>query len=139
MSIWADARLRSGILLVFVLGAGLLLGSALGADRRCPADSSSRSARSSRSMMIDQVGLDDELRQRVNQVIEHFGGRMDALDRELRKEYRPRQQMIVRAARDSIRTLLSEEQLARYDSLLEQRRRGASKGRREQGAARREN
>ena len=121
----ANARILSAALLVGMLGVGFLAGMAWQGDRVPePAEDArerergDRSGRSGRGLLIDQVGLSAETRAQAGDVIRHFRVQMHALDKELQAEYEPRQRALARRARDSIRSLLSPQERAVYDSLL---------------------
>ncbi len=121
----ASARLVSLGLLGLVLGTGFLMGIAW--DRGDAAEASPPPAEAEegqterREMVIDHVGLADGQRADVDRIIEHYRVQMKALDAEFRETYRPRRGAVVRAARDSIRAILSPSQVMLYDSLLEAR------------------
>lgn len=119
-----SARLLSTALLILVLGVGFLMGMAWNGSEASAgvveADSTSREPER-RTRMIDQVGLDPQQQQEVDRIVEHYRVRMRALDREFQEAYRPRRGEIVRQTRDSLKTVLTPDQVLRYDSLLEAR------------------
>ena len=138
----ASARLVSLGLLGLVLGTGFLMGIAWDrgeASAASPTPAESEDGQPERrTRVIDQVGLADDQRADVDRIIEHYRVQMKALDAEFREAYRPRRGAVVRAARDSIRALLSPSQVMVYDSLLEARygsRRNESDARRDSTAA----
>ncbi len=128
MGVRANARIASVALLAAMLAVGFLAGVAW--QRDAPAENppdqgerDGRPGRDGRRLVIDQVGLAPETRAQVLDVVRHFRSRMHALDRELRADYEPRQRALVRETRDSIKSLLSPQQRAVYDSLLATRHR----------------
>lgn len=121
----ASARLVSLGLLGLVLGTGFLMGVAWDRDdapEGSPPPAEADDGQAERSpRVIDQVGLAEGQRADVDRIIEHYRVQMKALDAEFRTAYRPRRGDLVRAARDSIRAILSPSQTMVYDSLLEAR------------------
>ena len=115
-------RLVSAILLILTLAAGFAIGLAWRGNRAQPAEADAPSSRDAdrgrRALVIHEIGLDPETRAQVDEIISHFGSRTRALDREFREAYRPRQRALIGQARDSIRSVLTPEQVAVYDSLL---------------------
>jgi len=124
------ARVVSGALLVVVAAAGFLGGLAWQAGRMDSAPSEQRGSRDDRGredrrLVIDEVGLTPAKRAEVEEIIQHFTVRMQALDEEfraayqpIRESYEPRRRDLFRATRDSIRAILLPEERALYDSLL---------------------
>ena len=74
----------------------------------------------SREWIVDGLDLTPTQRSAVDSVVEHFGHRMSSLQ----KEYRPRYRAIVDSASQALRSLLTDEQRARYDSLQAAAKRG---------------
>lgn len=119
-----SARMLSVVLLTLVLGAGFLMGLAWGGSEAAagvvepvaPAPEPER-----RGRMIDQVGLDAEQRIEVDRIVEHYRVRMRELEKEFQDAYRPRRGEIIQQTRDSLKTMLSPDQVILYDSLLEAR------------------
>lgn len=132
-------RLMSAVLLLLTLSAGFLGGVAWHGSRQ-PAvtqedgqdgqDREGGEDRSRRRLVLDEIGLDPEVRSQADEIIRHFRAEMRVLDEEFQEAYRPRQRALVTAVRDSIKTLLTAEQAMVYDSLLSVRydRRGRGRG-----------
>lgn len=120
------ARLFALVILVVVFGAGFAVGVAV--DRQVAAASDAPpSAASSRSggedhgdeprqrrPLVERVGLSEEQRVQVDSIFHRFGGQMA----ELQKEYRDQYWSIVDRTRGAMRSILTPEQAAIYDSLL---------------------
>jgi hypothetical protein len=125
-----DLKVRGGAaaVLAVLFAAGTALGIAVARERRAGADDpvpaegrvSAGRAEASQDWMIDRLELTPAQRSAVDSVVEHFGARMSSLQ----KEYRPRYHAIVDSASQSLRSLLDEEQRARYDSLQAAAKRG---------------
>lgn len=121
----ASPRLVSLALLGLVLVTGFLMGMAWGG----PDDAPEREAvvqpdeaePERRGRVIDQVGLAEPQRAEVDRIIEHYRVQMKALDEEFRAAYRPRRGELIRATRDSIKSILDPSQRMLYDSLIEAR------------------
>jgi hypothetical protein len=67
--------------------------------------------------VIDQIEMDMAQRAQVDSVLKHYGKRMTALQ----KSFHPSYRALVDSTNQSLRALLSEEQLARYDALEAER------------------
>lgn len=127
-----DRRTRAATLgvLLFVFAAGVVVGFVLdrgpaeaapGEEPRAEAERSHvRGEEGPRRVVIDRVDLTDEQRAMVDSVVEHYRARMS----ELSDEYQVRYRETIALTREAIREILDDEQRARYDSLLAQRRRG---------------
>lgn len=138
-------RLISAVLLVLTLAAGFAIGMAWRSDAEPTREDeegevprSREGDRGRRALVIHEVGLDPEVRAQVDEIISHFGRRMQALDREFQEAYRPRQRALIGQARDSIRSILTPRQVVVYDSLLALRYdgRGRDRGRPPRGGGR---
>lgn len=119
-----SARLVSVGLLFAVLAAGFLMGAAWDGESvlaDTPEPSAEGRGNNDRSLVIDQIGLEDAQRQQVDEIVEHFQAEMRELNHEFRQVYRPRQRKLLAHTRDSIKAMLSAEQVITYDSLLEAR------------------
>ncbi len=132
------ARILSVLLLASTLAAGIMLGLAWSArtppaalpepgDPPDPAEvaaSDTASARTGgderrfRAPVIHQVGLNADQRTHVDRIIAHFRAAARTLNREMRARYDREQSALLEATRDSLRAVLREEQIVRYDSLL---------------------
>lgn len=125
-------RLLTVALLGLLFGAGFMAGIA--ADRRLLAArpdttvteprSAERERRDGRSLIIDRVDLTPEQKLRVDSIVEHHRKRLA----ELQGEFRPRYREIVNETRLEIKAVLTAEQAAAYDSLLDERRRRSRDG-----------
>lgn len=137
------ARLTTALVLFLVLAAGGVLGVAV--DRRLEAtgvpsesdregptarsgperargpDDRSRDSARRRSLIVEQVGLSDEQKTRVDSIVGYYRGRMQALHEEFDATYMSRYTEILESTRNDIRGVLSEAQRAAYDSLLADR------------------
>jgi len=136
------ARLISVLLLILTFAAGYMLGLArdsrradeavtsvdwvVGDDEAAqepeppddePPDEQADSSRA-RGPVIYQLGLEPAQRERVEEIIRHFRGRMRTLNRESREAYDREQTALLDATRDSIKAILSPGQVVQYDSLL---------------------
>jgi len=76
-------------------------------------DSSSRRP----PMIIDQVGLSEAQKEKVDSIVGYFRGQMGALHEEFDEAYTTRYRELNRMAREEVRAVLSEEQKTAYDSL----------------------
>lgn len=142
------ARLVSLGVLLTVLAAGFFLGVAWergsgppgGGDADVASEAPGEAGRGSgdrgrdrqkdRRLIVERVDLTPGQRERVDSVVEIHRERMKALRREFRGEYEPRYRALVADTRDAIRSLLTAEQRATYDSLLaEHDRRREERGR----------
>lgn len=75
-----------------------------------------------RGRMVDRVDLTPEQRVLVDSLVADFRARMKTFHESSRREY----DRIVQDARESIKSVLDEEQRARYEALLEERDRRRS-------------
>jgi hypothetical protein len=128
MSISRDTRIRLSAAAAFavVFGGGMAVGFALdreGANLDLPGASTASTATQRESdpapsgWIIDQIEMDQAQRAEVDSLLKHYGRRMT----ELQKSFHPRYRALVDSTNQSLRTLLSEEQLARYDALEAER------------------
>lgn len=135
-------RLVSAVLLLLTLAAGFAGGLAWRSGDADPAPAEANRSRDGgrerRSLVIHEIGLDPATRAKVDDIIDHFGAQMRALDREFEEQYRPRQRALIAQARDSIRSVLTPAQVVAYDSLLSARYdgRGRDRGRPPRGSGR---
>ncbi len=132
----------SGFLVGFALDRSLTAGPAADeaetqADRRDRDDDDDDRRDKRRRYVIDRVELGPEQRSRVDSIIAFHRQRTKELSEEFEEEYRPRYRQIVSSTRESIKSVLTEEQAATYDSLLEERSRHRS--RRDHDSDQREN
>ncbi|MCY4400241.1 MAG: hypothetical protein OXE96_13025 [Gemmatimonadetes bacterium] len=123
------ARVLSIALLLLTFAAGVLAGVAWRGNRPAspPAEEESaeeQSDRDGRRLVIDEVGLEPAKRAEVDEIVRHYRATMRALNDEFDAAFEPRRRGLVRATLDSIRSILSPEQLATYDSLRANRVRG---------------
>lgn len=118
-------RLMTGLVLVVVFGAGVVLGFA--ADRSvvaapvpeaASADSAQRSARPRRHALYEQVEPTDEQKVRIDSILREHREAMKALHAEFRASYNPRYHALIEATRTAIKGVLTPAQAQAYDSLL---------------------
>jgi len=117
------ASVLSVALLLVTVAAGFLGGVAWQRGRTASPEPEAPSAeqppeRQERRMVIDEVGLEPARRAEVEEIVQHFLARKRDLDEEFEDAYRPRVRELYRGTRDSIKSVLSPEQRALYDSLL---------------------
>ena len=131
------ASVLSIALLVVTLAAGFFGGVAWQRSQVDPLQAEEggedpRRDRGDRRMVIDEVGLEPAKRAEVEEIIQHFmvgmralyaefedhRDRVQALNDEYEQAYRPRQRELFRQALDSIKSILTPEQSALYDSLM---------------------
>ena len=131
------ASVLSIALLVVTVAAGFLGGvawqkSQVVAGRTDDGEDDRQRDRGDRRMVIDEVGLEPGKRAEVEEIIQHFIGRMgelhdefepvrirmQELNDEYERTYRPKQRDLFQQTRDSIKSILLPEQRALYDSLL---------------------
>lgn len=86
--------------------------------RAADRDGEAEGDRERRRWVIDEIGLPPETGAQAGEIIRHFRTRMRTLDQEFQEAYRPRHAEIVRRTRDSIRSILTPDQVLAYDSLL---------------------
>ncbi len=149
-------RLITAMVLLLVLVAGMVLGVALERrlearavsaedfredreeridrereerDRR-PGDRSRDPSPRRRSLLVEQVGLTEDQKEKVDSIVGYYRERMRTLHEEFDAVYSSRYAEILDSTRSAIRGVLDESQRAAYDSLLmefdsrmEQRRR----------------
>ncbi len=133
----ARTRLVTALLLLLVLASGFALGLAV--ERRVLAEGVSTGAESgeekedegeegersgeegasrSRSLIVEQVGLSEAQKARVDSIVGEFRTRMRSLHKEFDEAYSARYREILEDTRDEIKAVLSPEQRTAYDSLL---------------------
>jgi hypothetical protein len=134
MSLSRDTRVRyaAGAVLVATFTGGLALGFAL--DRGVAQVAPERAAREDRrrvdpgpppnEWIIDRLEMGADQRARVDSLLGHFGAQISVLQR----EYRPRFEAVVDSANRSLRELLTEDQILRYDSLEAEQARRRGRG-----------
>jgi hypothetical protein len=133
-------RLVTGLVLLLVLAAGMVLGVAVdrqwrgsgltaegarqsegrgsgresGAQRPSAPDSVSRR----RPLLVEQVGLSQGQKVKVDSIVAFYRSRMHALRDEFDQAYAARYQEVLTGTRNALRAILGAEQRAAYDSLL---------------------
>lgn len=165
MTTVARTRLASSVVLTLVFGSGLLLGAAidrrlegaqapdrgelaaatvsppeapaprLGGSSDPNAPDEPDTGNEDREPMYSQVGLDPEQSARIEQVVVHYREHVRALRAESRARYDEAYWTLVTEVRDSIKALMTEAQVARYDELLsdsDDRRRAREEAEREE-------
>jgi hypothetical protein len=137
----AKARVTTAFVLLLVLGTGVTLGVVLerqleargvsmegvrdrGGGRTLP-DRDRRLGEWSRdssprrpSLLVEQVGLSEAQKEKVDSIVGYYRVHMRTLHEEFDAAYMSRYIEILEATRNSIRTVLDEGQRAAYDSLL---------------------
>jgi len=68
-------------------------------------------------MIVDQVGLSEVQKARVDSIVGYFRGQMRALHEEFDEAYSTRYQELNRMVREEVRAVLTDEQRIVYDSL----------------------
>jgi len=138
----ARTRLTTALVLLLVLGAGGVLGAALDrqlvakgatgvefrhpdleadADRRGrePGDRSRGEGMERRGpLLVEQVGLSELQKTQVDSVVTYYRRQMRTLHDEFNEDYMARSRELVQNTRNDLRSLLTSEQRAAYDSLL---------------------
>lgn len=116
-------RAASVGLLLLVLVAGFSIGMAWDQNVHAAAvTGAAEDDENERDYVIDQVGLEEDQRDDVERIIEHYNDQLKALNDEFQAQYEPRRKAVGREARDSIFKILDPDQSVQYDSLLEVRR-----------------
>lgn len=117
-------RAASVGLLLLVLVAGFSIGMAWDQNVHAAAvvGSAAEDEEKERDYVIDKVGLNEEQRDDVERIIEHYHAQLKALNDEFQERYEPRRKAVGQEARDSIFKVLDPQQSVQYDSLLEARR-----------------
>jgi hypothetical protein len=119
-------RLVTALVLVAVFGAGVLLG--LAADSNLDAeptevvvlatdDGAAAEEKPRRSYIYEQVGPNESQLQLIDSIVAEHRARTNALDEEFRAEFRD----ILLGTREAIREVLTPEQAAEYQRLLDER------------------
>ncbi|MFC1791681.1 hypothetical protein ACFL0I_04355 [Gemmatimonadota bacterium] len=138
----AKTRLTTALVLLLVLGTGGVLGAALdrqlverskageevrrdspeaGAERR-GRESGDRSrgegVERRGTLLVEQVGLSELQKTQVDSVVAFYRREMRTLHEESNRDYMNRSRDLVENTRNDLRSLLTSEQQAMYDSLL---------------------
>ncbi len=133
-------RLFTALVLLLVLGSGFVMGmaldrqlleggltggEALGSGGRGPGSENRRreppppdSANRGRPLLVEQVGLSEEQKTRVDSIVAFYQDRMRTLHEEFDEAYSTRYREILAETRDSLRRVLTDQQRAAYDSIL---------------------
>jgi len=130
MSMTRESRVRLGAAAAFIIvfGGGVAVGFAFDrgsatipssgeASTAGQAEAEDRDDPRPSGWIIDKIEMDAEQRAEVDSVLRHYGRRMT----ELQKSFQPRYRALVDSTNQSLRGLLSEEQIARYDELEAER------------------
>jgi hypothetical protein len=120
------ARLATAAILLLVFGSGALVGMALdgGAEASTPegVDGQPASAEAEqperRGRIFDQVDLSARQKTTIDSIVVFHRERMRTLNDEFRDAYYPRFYGLIDETRALIKEEMTEEQAARYDSLL---------------------
>lgn len=112
-------KIITAVILTVLFGSGFVMGVAWdGPLNANPPSSEGGGERANegrqRGLIVEGVGLTVEQKESVDAVVNDYRQEMKALQ----EEFRPRYGSIIAATRDGIKELLSEEQVAEYDSLL---------------------
>jgi hypothetical protein len=137
----AKARVTTAFVLLLVLATGVTLGVVLerqlearslssedvrgreggrtlpDRDRR-PGDWSRDSSSRRPTLLVEQVGLSEAQKERVDSIVGYYRGHMRMLHEEFDAAYMSRYSEILEATRDAIRAVLDDGQRVAYDSLL---------------------
>ena len=81
-------------------------------------DPSRDRSRRGHSLMVEQVGLTEDQKEKVDSIVRYFKPKIHALHDEFNEAYMTRFQEIIEGARKEIRAVLTAEQGAAYDSLV---------------------
>lgn len=136
------ARLITVVVLALVFFSGALVGRAwdeqVAETAPGPVAEEQEDGREGRrrTRMYEQVGLSDVQLVQVDSIVVHYRNDVRALQKETREEYDRRYAGLVDAVRDEIKSVMSADQRAAYDSLLaeyDERRREWRERRREEG------
>jgi hypothetical protein len=126
MTISRDARVRFGAAAAFavVFFGGVAVGFAVdrAASPAAEADVEATEAEENddpapSGWIIDQIEMDEAQRAQVDSLLKHYGKRMT----ELQKSFHPRYRALVDSTNQSLRSLLTADQIARYDALEAER------------------
>lgn len=124
-------RLLTVVVLVVVFGSGVLLGAVL--DTRLGAEEptdvvvvtaeadTTEAEEPARQPTYMQVEPNEEQLERIEEIVAEYRARVNVLDEENRKRYRADFKVIRDDARDAIKGVLSSEQAAQYQQLLDER------------------
>jgi Spy/CpxP family protein refolding chaperone len=122
-------RLVTALVLAAVFGAGVLLGLAadsnLGATppevtADAPETETEEAEAPRRRRIYDQVEPTEDQRHLIDSIIEEHRARTNALDDEMRAEYRGGFRVILLETREAIKGVLTTEQATEYERLLEE-------------------
>lgn len=121
-------RLVTALVLVVVFGSGVLLGfvadSNLGATTVESADEIANSAEAdeprSRTRLYDQVDPTEVQRTQIDSIVSEHRALTNALDEQLRGEYRAGFKVILLETREAIKGVFTPQQAAEYQRLLEE-------------------
>jgi hypothetical protein len=137
----ARTRLTTAVVLLLVLAAGVVLGVALerqleakavsgeaardrGEERtsperdRRPGDRARDASPRRASLLVEQVGLSEEQKEKVDSIVGYYRGQMRVLHEEFNAIYMSRYTEILETTRNAIRAVLDDAQRVAYDSLL---------------------
>ena len=116
------ARVVVGAALVLLFGSGIVVGLAW--DQTASASTAETSRTEERlterdkkdGMIVDRVGLSSTQKTSVDSLVAYHRGRMRDLD----SEFRPRYRAVINDLRGEIKEVLTDDQRAMYDALLEE-------------------
>lgn len=129
----SKTRLVTALILAAVFSSGVLLGFAadsnLGAEpanELVPTESATAEEESAedstprRRGMYMQVDPNEEQLARIDEIVAEHSARVDALDEELRSEFRAARRLLVQETREAIKGALTAEQAGRYQAILDE-------------------
>ena len=133
MSHESRTRLLTAVILVAVFGSGALLGAALdnrlGAEEpadpvvvtETEAEGAEEEAAPERGPTYMEVEPNEEQLALIQEIVAEYRTRVNELDEEARSQYRADFRVIRDAAREAIKGVLTPEQAALYQELLDER------------------
>lgn len=118
-------RLVTGLVLLLVFGAGVLLGVAVDRSLAAPVEEVERTGgradddeRRRRGPMYEQVDPSEEQKILIDSIVRDHREAMKALHAEFRAAYNPRYDALITQTREAIKSALTPEQAQAYDSLV---------------------
>ena len=123
----ARTRLLTAVVLTVVFGSGVLLGLAAQANLAATpaaevlAMSAGDPENTRRIPMYEQVGPTETQMGQIESIVAEHRAQMDALHEEFRKAYDPRYDALIAETREAIKDVLTPEQAAAYQELVDAR------------------
>ena len=109
-------RLFAGVVLAVVFGAGVVLGLAIDQNPG-PRGDRGRGEETHRTPTYMKVDPTEQQKTQIDSILRKDRAAMRALHEEFRAEYEPRYQALVKQTREAIKSVLTPEQAAKYDSI----------------------